>query len=46
VTLPPWLSGGTAKRLLAGPLLPGPPALRLVSACEEDGFLFLRYRSG
>jgi riboflavin biosynthesis pyrimidine reductase len=45
-TLSPRLVGGDAKRLLAGPLLPGPPALRLVSACEEDGFLFLRYRSG
>jgi riboflavin biosynthesis pyrimidine reductase len=46
MTLSPLLVGGDAKRLLAGPLLPGPPALRLVSACEEDGFLFLRYRSG
>jgi riboflavin biosynthesis pyrimidine reductase len=46
LTLSPLLVGGDAKRLLAGPLLPGPPALRLVSACEEDGFLFLRYRSG
>ena len=46
LTLSPLLVGGDAKRLLAGPLLPGPPTLRLVSACEEDGFLFLRYRSG
>ena len=46
LTLSPCLVGGDAKRLLAGPLLPGPPTLRLVSACEEDGFLFLRYRSG
>jgi riboflavin biosynthesis pyrimidine reductase len=46
LTLSPLLVGGDAKRLLAGPLLPGPPALGLVSACEEDGFLFLRYRSG
>jgi len=46
LTLSPRLVGGDAKRLLAGPLLPGPPTLRLVSACEEDGFLFLRFRSG
>jgi riboflavin biosynthesis pyrimidine reductase len=46
LTLSPLLVGGDAKRLLAGPPLPGPPALRLASACEEDGFLFLRYRVG
>lgn len=46
LTLSPLLVGGDAKRLLAGPLLPDPPALRLASACEEDGFLFLRYRAG
>ena len=46
LTLSPCLVGGDAKRLLAGPLLPGPPTLTLASACEEDGFLFLRYRSG
>jgi len=46
LTLSPRLVGGDAKRLLAGPLLPGPPTLTLASACEEDGFLFLRYRSG
>jgi len=46
LTLSPRLVGGDAKRLLAGPLLPGPPTLTLASACEEDGFLFLRYRAG
>jgi len=46
LTLSPRLVGGDAKRLLAGPLLPGPPTLTLASACEEDGFLFLRFRSG
>jgi riboflavin biosynthesis pyrimidine reductase len=46
LTLSPLLVGGDAKRLLAGPLLPGPPSLRLVTACEQDGFLFLRYRAG
>jgi riboflavin biosynthesis pyrimidine reductase len=46
LTLSPLLVGGDAKRLLAGAPLPDPPALRLASACEEDGFLFLRYRAG
>lgn len=46
LTLSPCLVGGDAKRLLAGPLLPGPPTLTLASACEEDGFLFLRFRAG
>jgi riboflavin biosynthesis pyrimidine reductase len=46
MTLSPRLVGGGAKRLLHGPVLPEPRALRLASACEEDGFLFLRYRAG
>jgi riboflavin biosynthesis pyrimidine reductase len=46
LTLSPLLVGGPAKRLLDGPLVPSPPALALTSACEEDGFLFLRYRTG
>jgi riboflavin biosynthesis pyrimidine reductase len=45
LTLSPLLVGGDAKRLLAGPLLPAPQPLTVASACEEDGFLFLRYRS-
>jgi riboflavin biosynthesis pyrimidine reductase len=44
LTLSPLLAGGEAKRILAGPvLLPG-PSWRLRSLCEQDGFLFLRYR--
>ena len=45
LTLSPLLVGGDAKRVLAGPLLPVPRELRLRSACEQDGFLFLRYRA-
>jgi riboflavin biosynthesis pyrimidine reductase len=44
LTLSPRLVGGGAKRILDGPALPGAPALELCSVCEEDGFLFLRYR--
>jgi riboflavin biosynthesis pyrimidine reductase len=44
LTLSPLLVGGDARRLLAGPALSPPSAMRLASACEEDGFLFLRYR--
>ena len=43
LTLSPRLAGGDAKRILSGPHLPD-TALRLCSACEQDGFLFLRYR--
>jgi riboflavin biosynthesis pyrimidine reductase len=45
LTLSPLLVGGDAKRVLAGPTLPDPRELRLRSACEQDGFLFLRYRA-
>ena len=49
LTLSPLLVGGDAKRILAGPGLssPGMPSAlqwRLCSLCEQDGFLFLRYR--
>ena len=49
LTLSPLLVGGDAKRILAGPGLssPGMPGAlqwRLCSLCEQDGFLFLRYR--
>jgi riboflavin biosynthesis pyrimidine reductase len=44
LTLSPRLVGGAAKRILDGPPLPGTPPLRLCSVCEQDGFLFLRYR--
>ena len=43
-TLAPYLVSGPAKRIVAGPALVPPPALRLHTACEEDGYLFLRYR--
>jgi hypothetical protein len=36
--------GGDSRRILTGPVLPVPLALEPVSVCEEDGFLFLRYR--
>jgi riboflavin biosynthesis pyrimidine reductase len=49
LTLSPLLAGGDAKRILAGPglfSLGMRSALRwrLCSLCEQDGFLFLRYR--
>jgi len=44
LTLSPLLSGGDAKRILAGPALASGPGWRLRSLCEQDGFLFLRYR--
>ena len=45
VTVSPLLAGGDARRILAGPPLADPPRFRLHSLCEEDHFLFLRYRS-
>jgi 5-amino-6-(5-phosphoribosylamino)uracil reductase len=45
VTLAPWLVGGEAKRLVAGSRPEPPLAMELRSLCEEDGYLFLRYRS-
>jgi len=44
LTLSPVLAGGGAGRILAGPALEPPVGLALRSACEEDSFLFLRYR--
>jgi riboflavin biosynthesis pyrimidine reductase len=44
LTLSPLLVGGDAKRILSGPGLPGGQRWRLSSLCEQDGFLFLRYR--
>jgi riboflavin biosynthesis pyrimidine reductase len=46
LTLSPRLASGDAKRILDGPSLPAPAGLRLCSVCEQDGFLFLRYRPG
>jgi riboflavin biosynthesis pyrimidine reductase len=44
LTMSPLLIGGDAKRILCGPGLPGGQQWRLSSVCEQDGFLFLRYR--
>jgi riboflavin biosynthesis pyrimidine reductase len=45
LTLSPAIVGGDAKRIVAGPALDPTPALDLRSVCEDDGYLFLRYRS-
>ena len=46
LTLAPKLAAGDAKRILpARSALPAPTELALRSVCEEDGYLFLRYRS-
>ena len=44
LTVSPLLAGGEAKRILAGPALASGLGWRLRSLCEQDGFLFLRYR--
>ena len=44
LTLSPLLAGGDAKKILAGPALMPGRGWRLRSLCEQDGFLFLRYR--
>ncbi len=44
LTVAPLLVAGDAKRILAGPALQPPPELVLHSLCEEDGYLFFRYR--
>jgi len=44
LTLAPRLVAGDAKRILTGPALVPAPAMALRSLCEEDGYLFLRYR--
>src|SRR5688500_14238429 len=40
----PRLVAGDARRIVTGPVLQPPPVLALRSVCEEDGYLFLRYR--
>ena len=45
LTVAPLLTAGDAKRIVDGPPLGPPPGMTLASACEEDGFLFLRYRA-
>jgi riboflavin biosynthesis pyrimidine reductase len=44
VTLAPLLASGDAKRIIAGSALPRLETLRVVSICEQDDYLFLRYR--
>jgi riboflavin biosynthesis pyrimidine reductase len=44
VTLAPLLASGDAKRLIAGSALAQLAALQLRSICEDDDYLFLRYR--
>jgi riboflavin biosynthesis pyrimidine reductase len=44
LTLAPRLVSGAAKRIVTGAALVPPPELTLRTACEEDGYLFLRYR--
>jgi riboflavin biosynthesis pyrimidine reductase len=44
LTVSPLLVGGDAKRILAGPGLPRGQRWQLCSLCEQDGFLFFRYR--
>lgn len=46
LTVSPWLVGGDARRILAGPGEQDPIGrMRLRSVCEDDGFLFLRHRA-
>ncbi|HVW35008.1 MAG TPA: pyrimidine reductase family protein [Acidimicrobiia bacterium] len=44
LTVSPLVISGAAGRIVRGPVLSPPARLTLRSACEEDGFLFLRYR--
>jgi riboflavin biosynthesis pyrimidine reductase len=44
VTLSPLLASGDAKRIIAGSTLDDLKPLDLCSICEEDNYLFLRYR--
>jgi riboflavin biosynthesis pyrimidine reductase len=45
VTLSPTLASGDAKRLISGSTLDQLDRLTLRSVCEDDDFLFLRYRA-
>ncbi len=44
LTLSPLLASGDAKRIIAGSTLDTLEPLDLCSICEEDNYLFLRYR--
>ena len=45
LSVSPALIGGDSKRILSGPVLAVGPRCALRSVCEEDGYLFLRYRA-
>lgn len=45
LSVSPRLVGGDSKRILSGPPLEMPARCELRSVCEDDGYLFLRYRS-
>jgi len=45
LSLSPALVGGDSQRILSGPTLEMPARCELRSVCEDDGYLFLRYRS-
>jgi riboflavin biosynthesis pyrimidine reductase len=44
LTLAPLLASGDAKRIVAGSPLAELESLEVVSVCEADNYLFLRYR--
>jgi riboflavin biosynthesis pyrimidine reductase len=44
LTVSPLLVGGDARRILSGVGPAVPAKLEMCSLCEEDGFLFLRFR--
>jgi riboflavin biosynthesis pyrimidine reductase len=45
LTVSPMLVSGGSHRVVAGPPLEVPQDLVLASVCEQDGFLFLRWRA-
>ena len=45
LTFSPKVAGGDGKRIIDTPAFPAPHELSLRSVLEENGFLFLRYRS-
>ena len=45
LTLAPKLVAGDSKHILSGPPLPVPTELRLRSVLQDEGYLFLRYRT-
>jgi len=45
MTVSPLVAAGDARRIVAAATLQPPSGFSLRSLCEEDGFLFLRYRA-